>query len=110
MVAKPLDRDSRLLELTSEGEIPQKETRFLDKLMEEYIAYDLEEKNQTGLKTLNFIDKQLSQVSDSLRRAQQALATFQRAERLVDPRIQSGHVFQRLEALQAVLLAREGKP
>ncbi|MBC7920086.1 MAG: polysaccharide biosynthesis tyrosine autokinase [Ferruginibacter sp.] len=100
VVAKPLDRDSRLLELTTQGEIPEKEIRFLNKLMEVYIESDLEEKNQTGIKTLNFIDKQLSQVSDSLRRAQQALARFQRSERLIDPRIQSGNVFQRLEALQ----------
>ena len=100
VVAKPLDRDSRLMELTSQGEVPAKEIRFLNKLMEVFISYDLEEKNQTGIKTLKFIDKQLSQVSDSLRRAQQALAKFQRSERLVDPRTQSGNVFQRLEALQ----------
>jgi capsular exopolysaccharide synthesis family protein len=101
ITAKPIERDSRMMEITSEGEIPEKETRFLNKLMEVSINYDLEEKNKTGRMTLDFIDKQITKVSDSLRTAQEKLTVFQSSQRLIDPRTQSNSVFQRLDALTA---------
>jgi capsular exopolysaccharide synthesis family protein len=99
--AKPIERDSRLMELTSEGEIAEKEIKFLNKLMEVFIEYDLEEKNKTGELTLNFIDKQITGVSDSLRQAQVALTEFQSSQRLVDPKTQSNSVYVRLDALNS---------
>jgi capsular exopolysaccharide synthesis family protein len=99
VTAKPIERDSRMMEITSEGEIPEKEMRFLNKLMEVSIDYDLEQKNKTGRRTLAFIDKQISKVSDSLRQNQQALTGFQTSRRLIDPKTQSNSIFQKLDAL-----------
>ncbi|MES2733227.1 MAG: polysaccharide biosynthesis tyrosine autokinase [Bacteroidota bacterium] len=99
LAAKPLERDSRLMELTSEGEIAEKEIRFLNKLMEVFIEYDLEEKNKTGELTLNFIDKQITGVSDSLRQAQEALTVYQSSQHLIDPKTQSNSVYLKLDGL-----------
>jgi capsular exopolysaccharide synthesis family protein len=101
LTAKPIERDSRMMEITSEGEIPEKELRFLNKLMEVTIDYDLEQKNKTGRRTLDFIDKQITKVSDSLRQNQEALTGFQTNQRLIDPRTQSNNIFQRLDALNS---------
>ena len=78
----PISMDSRMIELETSGKIVQKEVDFLNQLIENYIAYDLERKNQIGLKTIDFIDQQLGRVSDSLRRAEMALQSYKSTYRL----------------------------
>ena len=44
----------------------RKEANYLNKLMEVYILSGLEEKNQTAINTVEFIDQQLGIIDDSL--------------------------------------------
>src|SRR5690606_35969692 len=53
---RPIEREARVLELSTKGTIPQKEMLFLNTLMDTYVARDLDEKNMNGQKTLEFID------------------------------------------------------
>lgn len=99
--AKPISRDSRILALSIEGSVPRKETRFLNTLMSVYIEKDLEEKNVTGNRTVEFLDSQIAQIADSLRRAEARLSTFRSANKLANVGVQSSMHIQRLDELQA---------
>lgn len=76
VVAKAIAKDSRILQLTTEGEAPEKEIRFLDTLMNVYRNEDLREKKETGLKTVAFIDSQLDKVTTDLNTTETSLQTF----------------------------------
>ncbi|MBX0290423.1 polysaccharide biosynthesis tyrosine autokinase [Hymenobacter sp. HSC-4F20] len=101
---KPIDRESRIIELTSKGSVPQKETQFLDTLMHSYVQNDLLAKNLTGQKTVAFLDKEIGHLSDSLRRSTAALSSFRAARGVVDAGAQSARGIQQqgeLEMLRA---------
>ncbi|GAA4437968.1 tyrosine-protein kinase domain-containing protein [Pontibacter saemangeumensis] len=97
----PIERESRMLWVTSKGSIPEKQINFLNTLMAEYVANDLEEKNRNGRKTLEFIDSQLATLSDSLNQSQQALSSFRSNKRISDVGMQSNLNFQKLSLLES---------
>jgi capsular exopolysaccharide synthesis family protein len=97
---EPIERESRVLELSTKGSIPEKEMLFLNTLMETYVERDLEEKNQNGRKTLAFIDSQISSLSDSLKQSKQALSTFRSANRISNIDVQSNSTYERLQLLE----------
>ncbi|MBT9393575.1 polysaccharide biosynthesis tyrosine autokinase [Hymenobacter sp. NST-14] len=100
LAVRPIDRESRIVELTSKGGVPQKEIQFLDTLMHVYVQNDLLAKNQTGQKTVAFLDKEIGHLSDSLRRSTAALSTFRAARGVVDVGAQSASGIQQQGELQ----------
>ena len=62
-----------VLIMTINGSIPQKQIDFLNGLIRVYQSYDLERKNQTASRTIDFIDEQLRAIRDSLSRAEDKL-------------------------------------
>ncbi|MHA6249953.1 GumC family protein [Pontibacter sp. CAU 1760] len=97
----PIERESRMLLVKSKGSIPEKQTNFLNTLLAEYVANDLEEKNKNGQKTLEFIDSQLASLSDSLNQSKQALSSFRSNKRISDVGMQSNINFEKLSALES---------
>src|SRR6478736_1786076 len=61
---KPISRESNIVEITTKAQSPQKDIKFLNTLLEVYLQNELNKKNQLGLKTIQFIDDQLSGVSN----------------------------------------------
>ena len=55
-----------------------KETEFLNKLCENYIQNDLNTKNEVSTNTINFIDKQLNEIRDSLNLIEAQLQIFKK--------------------------------
>lgn len=98
---KPIDRESRVLELSSKGSIPEKEILFLNTLMEEYVWNDLHEKNVNGQKTLQFINNQLATLEDSLRQSKASLSSFRSSERITNISTQSNINYEKLSQLEA---------
>lgn len=96
----PIEREARVLQLVSKGSIPEKEILFLNTLMETYVANDLLEKNQNGRKTLEFIDNELAQLTDSLRQSKQALSSFRSANRIANIDVQSNINYEKLSQLE----------
>lgn len=96
----PIERDSRVLRLSTEGTIPDKEMLFLNTLMDVYVARDLEEKNTNGRKTLEFIDNQIASLTDSLRQSKQALSSFRSANRISNIDAQANSTYERLSQLE----------
>ena len=97
---EPIERDSRVLRLSTKGTIPDKEMLFLNTLMDVYVARDLEEKNTNGRKTLEFIDSQIATLTDSLKQSKQALSSFRSANKISNIDAQANSTYERLSQLE----------
>ncbi len=98
---RPTDHESRILELTTSGTVPAKETQFLNTLMATYVQDDLSQKNQVGGKTLAFLDNEINKLSGSKTRAAQDLSAFRSQNSVVDAGAQSGVGIQQQNELNA---------
>src|SRR5664280_2594543 len=80
----PISKDATLVNLSSSGFVPAQEVDYLNKLMELYIWEGLESKNQTADSTIEFIDRQIKTVTDSLLKAETKLQDFRLKNKLVN--------------------------
>lgn len=94
-------RKGTIIDLTSRGTVPEKVVDFLNTLIYVAIENDLEEKNLTSYKTLEFIDNQLMNIVDSLNYAEQNLETFRSDNKIIDLSIEGSGLFKKIEDLQA---------
>ena len=98
---KPTDHESRILELSTSGSVPAKETQFLNTLMNTYVQDDLSQKNQVGGKTVAFLDGEINKLAASKNQAAQSLSAFRSANSVVDAGAQSGVGIQQQSQLSA---------
>lgn len=89
-----------VLILSVTGNNPYQITDYLNKLMDKYISKGLEDKNQTAINTVNFIDQQLEVLDTSLREAERDLKAFRLKNRLIDINSEKGAISDRLVELQ----------
>lgn len=100
LVIKRLGQESTLLELSVYGSMPKKEKNFLNKLCEVYTKRNLEEKNQIASLTIGFINSQLSEVSDSLKGAENQLESFKTQENVLDISLTATNTSTKLISLE----------
>ncbi|GAB4405684.1 MAG: tyrosine-protein kinase domain-containing protein [Microscillaceae bacterium] len=84
ITVKPTAKETNLLNLTIEGEVPQKQIDFLDTLMAVYIQNDLIQKNRQGKLTLQFINEELAQAREELTKAEAALEAYKSQRAIPD--------------------------
>jgi tyrosine-protein kinase Etk/Wzc len=89
-----------VLFLSSTGKVPRQEADYLNKLMEMFIRLDLEEKNQTAVNTIEFIDGQLVEIVDSLHQVESALHDFQSTNKVVNLSKEGNIIFSTIERSQ----------
>jgi len=89
-----------VLFLSMSGHNPQQITNYVNTLMQVYILQGLEEKNQTAINTVNFIDMQLQVIDESLKEAEQNLQNFRLENKLLDISREGGIVYTKLESSQ----------
>ena len=94
------DKRGTVLALSTTGAVPQMEADYLNKLMEVYIQSGLDEKNQTAINTINFIDAQLSTVVDSLKHAEDKLQDFRLNNKVIDVSTEGSAILARLDKVQ----------
>lgn len=80
----PIEEDASMVTLSLSGYVASQEADYLNKLMQVYIQYGLDFKNQTAGQTIDFIETQLGQISDSLHLAEGALENFRLVNNLID--------------------------
>lgn len=80
----PLSRESNILELSLRGRTPTKEAVFLNTLLTVYLKNQLDKKNQLGIKTIEFIDRQIDGVYDSLKQVEGSLERFRIKNNILD--------------------------
>jgi len=94
---EPVNEEATLVTLSVSGVSPLQEADYLNKLMDVYIKQGLEIKNQTAEKTIEFIDKQLRLIADSLEVAENNLEQFRLANRLIDLSAEGTAIKNKLE-------------
>jgi tyrosine-protein kinase Etk/Wzc len=80
----PIEEEASLVKLSTSGFVSLQEADYLNTLMDVYLDFDLEYKNQTAAQTINFIEEQLGTISDSLKLAEDELEGFRLVHRLID--------------------------
>ncbi|WP_163379882.1 GumC family protein [Cyclobacterium sp. SYSU L10401] len=96
----PLNRTSTVLNLEIELNNRRKGENFLNQLMEDYLARELNEKNRTATNTINFIEGQLSGISDSLSFIEDRLENYRSANSVFNLTEEGTLIFQRLAELE----------
>jgi len=94
------DKKGSILTLVSTGYVAEQEADYLNKLMEVYINRGLEEKNQIAENTVKFIDVQLADMTDSLRRAEVRLQDFRTNNKVIDLNKEGSLLFDQIKTLQ----------
>ena len=95
-----LSKEASIINISVEGEDLLKETEFLNKLCENYIQNDLQTKNQISTNTINFIDKQLNQIKDSLNLIETQLQIFKKRNGVVQISVESEKFYDEVKKLQ----------
>jgi capsular exopolysaccharide synthesis family protein len=96
----PIEKDASLVTLSVSGSVPQQEADYLNKLMNEYIRYGVDNKNQTADSTIKFIDAQLKIISDSLKAAEKKLENFRLDNSFMDLSREGSLIQNRLEKFE----------
>lgn len=65
-----------VVEVSVTGEVPQRDADFINGLCDEFLADNLSRKNDAAIKTIEFINDQLAQLSDSLRLSEDRLKAY----------------------------------
>jgi capsular exopolysaccharide synthesis family protein len=97
----PIDNEASLVTLTTTGLVPEQEADYLNKLMNVYLQFGLDIKNETASQTISFIENQLGTVSDSLRNAEKDLENFRLRYNLVDISNEGVIIQKKLESIDA---------
>ena len=90
---------STVVSLTLTSEVSQRDQDFLNALGKEFLAANLEEKNEEAVRTIEFINEQLYLLSDSLNTSEARLRQYRAVNNLVDMSSYSTQMVQKLNAL-----------
>lgn len=85
------------------GTNPIKITDFLNKITSVYLARNLEKKNKQAFNTVNFIDLQIADISDSLMFAENKLQNFRSRHQVMDLSFQGQQLFERMNRFETEL-------
>ena len=80
----PIEKEASLVTLSVSGPVAEQEADYLNKLMDVYIRYGLDNKNQTADSTIKFINGQLAVILDSLNIAEEKLENFRLKNNFID--------------------------
>jgi uncharacterized protein involved in exopolysaccharide biosynthesis len=97
---EPIEKEASLVTLTVSGFVAEQEADYLNKLMNVYLEYGLDNKNQTADSTIRFIDRQLDIISDSLSKAENNLKNFRLNNRFIDLSREGNLLQDRLERFE----------
>lgn len=92
---------SSVLEISLASETPNRDVDFINKLCEVYLMSNLERKNDAATRTINFIDEQLSNVSQSLEKSQDNLTEFRKRTQMINVTAVSGEILGKATSYDA---------
>lgn len=82
--ANLMDKNSDIIQCSLQGEQPEKEAEFLNELIKVYIQNKMSNQNEAQKRSLEFINSQLSGISDSLNLASNKFTEFKSKNSIVD--------------------------
>ncbi|PKP27600.1 MAG: hypothetical protein CVU06_01545 [Bacteroidetes bacterium HGW-Bacteroidetes-22] len=108
---EPINREASILEIKLKGNSVEKSVDFLNTLTNEYLARGLNKKNMIAIKTIEFIDRELIGIRDSLTLAEVQLENFRRDNQIMQLDVEAQQVFEYMKDLdkQKAELLMKGK-
>jgi capsular exopolysaccharide synthesis family protein len=97
---KPISRESNIVEINLKSKTPEKDIRFLNTLLDVYLVNELQKKNHLGLKTIRFIDDQISGVSEELKQVEGSLESFRSRNNILDITATAENLSKTLDKLE----------
>lgn len=97
---EPISAEANIVRVSTSGTLIEKKIRFLDGLCRTYIEQDQLLKDQLGYETIEFIDRQLSTVTDSLKKVESNLESFRAKSNIVDISTTSKSLVAQLDELE----------
>lgn len=88
---------SSVIALSLVGNDVERDKVFLDALSEEFLANNLEKKNSEAIRTIDFINDQLSYLLDSLNVSESQLRNFRLKNNIIDVNAYSGNLMAKLD-------------
>lgn len=95
----PIEEQASLVTLSTSGYNVEQESDYLNTLMQVYLEFGLEYKNQTAAQTIDFIEDQLGTISDSLQLAESNLESFRLINKLIDISREGAIIQEKLEQI-----------
>nr|WKN34681.1 polysaccharide biosynthesis tyrosine autokinase [Tunicatimonas sp. TK19036] len=95
-----MDAENRMLKLSIKSSIDGKGMQFLNSVIDVYAAEGLSKKNNRGSNSVEFLDKEIARVTDSLKQAELALETFKASSGILNMDAAIGTSVEGLNALQ----------
>jgi capsular exopolysaccharide synthesis family protein len=106
----PNSMNSTLVSVALTGKNKIKITDFLNTFTEVYLERNLERKNRMAVNTVNFIERQIKDISDSLQYTEGQLQDFRTSHKVMDLSFQGQKIYDQLMTLEnskAQLLMQE---
>ncbi|SIN81344.1 GumC family protein [Algoriphagus halophilus] len=97
------EKNSTILNLSMAVPNVDKGQTYLNALMETYLELELQEKNEIANRTINFIDKQVAGVADSLTQFENKLQAFRSSNKIYNLNNESSTVYGRLTEIESEL-------
>ncbi len=98
--ATTASKEGTIIKLSLDGTNRKMDIDFLNKLMEVFLNNNLERKNLEAVRTINFIEGQLSGISDSLSITEDRLQKFRSANRVMDMSAQGQQIINQAMSLE----------
>jgi tyrosine-protein kinase Etk/Wzc len=98
--AATASKDGTIVKLSLDGPNRKMDIDFLNTLIEVFINNNLDQKNQEAVRTINFIEGQLSGISDSLSITEDRLQKFRSANKVMDMSAQGQQIITQAMSLE----------
>ncbi|MCD4724682.1 MAG: hypothetical protein K8R63_07540, partial [Bacteroidales bacterium] len=96
----PISQNASILKLSFKGNNPGKMVDFLNMLMREYLVIELEDKSKISQNTIEFINRELVKIEDSLMSSENELRIFMTENKVMNLESQTDYLFSTLYGLQ----------
>ena len=97
---EPVSPLASIINITYRGENLRKIIAFLNKYLDLYLSSNLDKKNKASVSTIQFIDSQISQISDSLVTSESKLRDYRTANQVTDLSFQGQRIYDQMSQLE----------
>jgi tyrosine-protein kinase Etk/Wzc len=97
---EPVSLKSSLIKVSFQGENRDLTIDFLNKYLQIYLDDDLQKKNKIALSTVNFINSQITTISDSLVKSESKLKDYRSANQVTDLSYQGQQALQEMTKIE----------
>ncbi len=100
LVAQPVSLKSSLIKVSFQGKNQRLTIDFLNKYLQAYLDDNLVKKNNFAVSTINFIESQISEISDSLLKSESKLKDYRSANQVMDLSYQGRQALEQMTKIE----------